>query len=958
MLTGKYFELYDRLKKLIPNDRLIHDELRTLAYGTDASFYRLIPQLVVKVENDREVTDVIYHARELNIPLTFRAAGTSLSGQAITDSVLVLLGSSWTKYQINDDASVINMQGGLIGAFANLYLAKHNKKLGPDPASINSAKISGIAANNASGMTSGTAKNIYNTLHGMKIVFADGSSLDSTDEKSRQAFADQNPQIIAGLKQLREQIEANPDLKDKIVRKYKMKNTTGYSLNSLIDFDDPFDQIIHLMIGSEGTLGFISEISVNTVDDLPNKATALMLFENIETACKAIPIFQKLPVDAAEIMDRAALRSVEDKQGMPPHLKTLNDEAAALLVETSADDPSMLQNRIREITDAVEHLPKAHPIEFTTDKKEYKKLWDVRKGLFPSACKSRKPGTTVIIEDVNFPTDKLAEATLNLQSLFSKHGYDETIIWGHSLAGNLHFVFSQDFSNEKEVARYKDFMEEVTKLVVDKYDGSLKAEHGTGRNMAPFVKYEWGEDAYKLMQEIKKLFDPQNLLNPGVILNDDPQIYLKNLKPLPIADPLIDQCIECGFCEVNCPSRDLTLTPRQRIVAYREITGLEKSMSDSQRLNQLKLSYDYYGDQTCATDGLCAISCPVDIDTGKLIKQLRAEQVSNTANSVADFVANNMKPVTGMGRVTLNIVGGVQKLIGDDAMENIAGSVRKISGNRIPQWNKFMPKGADPLYPSTKSGADLKVVYFPSCIARTMGNSKDSGEKESQTTVIHRLLIKAGYEIIYPKNISELCCGMPFASKGFNKQANKKSEELKYALITASENGKYPVLFDTSPCTYHMKNYLASQAEDQFKIYEPIEFIYSFLMDKLKFNKVNDTITIHTTCSSTKLGLTEMFKSLAEACAENVIVPHDVGCCGFAGDRGFSYPELNESALQNLKPQVSGNCNEGYSTSRTCEIGLSLHSGIHYKSIAFLVDRCTEPMQKAEFSSQEKIQRF
>ncbi len=946
MLTGKYLNLFYQLKNTIPSERLIYDELRTLAYGTDASFYRLIPKLVVKVESDDEVKIVIKRANELEIPLTFRAAGTSLSGQAITDSVLVLLGSSWENYEINEDATKIKMQAGLIGAFANLYLSKNNKKLGPDPASINSAKIAGIAANNASGMTSGTAKNIYNTLHGMKIIFADGTTLDTTDSESKKEFENSHREFIDEIKRLREKVISDPELKLKIENKFKMKNTTGYGLNSLIDFEDPFEIIAHLMIGSEGTLGFISQVSVNTVDELPNKATSLMLFENIETACRAIPIFKDLPVDAAEIMDRAALRSVEDKPGMPPHLKTLNESAAALLVETSADDAETLQLRMKQIKDAIEHLPKAHPIEFTTDKKEYKKLWDVRKGLFPSACKSRKPGTTVIIEDVNFPTERLADAALDLQQSFKKHGYDETIIWGHSLAGNLHFVFSQDFSSEKEVSRYKNFMEEVTKLVVDKYDGSLKAEHGTGRNMAPFVKYEWGEDAYNLMREIKKLFDPKNLLNPGVVLNKDPQIYLKNLKPLPIADPLIDQCIECGFCEVNCPSRDLTLTPRQRIVIYREINRLEETKDDPHKLLQIRNGYNYYGNQTCATDGLCAISCPVDIDTGKLIKLIRSKEISTSANSIADFAANNMKQLTGMGRVSLNLIGGVQKIIGDNAMDKIAGGMRKISGNRIPQWNKFMPAGADPLYPSaSKSGNELKVVYFPSCIARTMGNAKGSGEKETQTTVMHRLLLKAGYDIIYPDNISELCCGMPFASKGFNKQANKKSEELKTALLAASEDGKFPVLFDTSPCTYHMQSYFATQNGDNFKIYEPIEFIFTFLMEKLKFNKLNETITIHTTCSSTKMGLTEMFKSLAEACAAKVIIPHDVGCCGFAGDRGFSYPELNESALKNLKPQITSDCREGFSTSRTCEIGLSLHSGIHYKSIAFLVDKCTEEKQ-------------
>ena len=179
--------------------------------------------------------------------------------------------------------------------------------------------------------------------------------------------------------------------------------------------------------------------------------------------------------------------------------------------------------------------------------------WKVRKGAFPSVGAMRRAGTTVIIEDVAFPIESLAAATLDLQALMRQHGYSEGIIFGHALEGNLHFVFTQDFSDPAEVDRYARFTEDICRLVVDKYDGSLKAEHGTGRNMAPFVEMEWGRQATDLMRRIKMLFDPENLLNPGVILNDDPQAHLKNFKPMPAAEEIVDRCIECGFCESHVP---------------------------------------------------------------------------------------------------------------------------------------------------------------------------------------------------------------------------------------------------------------------------------------------------------------------------------------------------------------------------------------------------------------------
>jgi D-lactate dehydrogenase len=556
----------------------------------------------------------------------------------------------------------------------------------------------------------------------------------------------------------------------------------------------------------------------------------------------------------------------------------------------------------------------------------------------------RKSGTTVIIEDVCFPIAKLADAAIDLQLLFNKYHYYEAIIFGHSLEGNLHFVFSQDFNSESEVKRYSSFMNEITRLVVDKYDGSLKAEHGTGRNMAPFVEDEWGSEAYKLMKEIKKIFDPQGILNPGVILNEDPTIHLKNLKPLPSANPIIDKCIECGFCEINCPSKDLTLTPRQRIIAWREIQRLKKTGTGINQANKLVDLFNYFGNETCATDGLCSTSCPVNIDTGKLIKELRADKISPTANSIANFIANNMEFITASGRYALNFVSFFHAILGDRILSLISGFLRSASFNLIPRWTKYLPKGASKIKTNIVLNTNkCKVVYFPSCITRTMGPAKDYKSNESVPTVTAKLLEKAGYAVIYPGNINNLCCGMAFNSKGFVKQGKDKADELLNQLIEDSNNGEYPVLFDMGPCLQRMRIYIEENdsLKEKVKIYDQVEFINDFLLDKLTFTKQKEPVSIHITCSGTKLGLDDKFRNIAEACSEKVIFPKDVGCCGFAGDRGFSYPELNASALKNLKNGIPEDCKQGYSNSRTCEIGLSEHSGINYQSIVYLVDKVT-----------------
>jgi D-lactate dehydrogenase len=940
MLPDRYKKFLEDLQPAIPGSRLVTDPLRTLAYGTDASFYRLIPKIVVKAETETEVAQIVKTADRYDVAITFRAAGTSLCGQAISDSVLVIAGSNWEDYKILDNGHRIRLQPGIIGGLANGYLIPFGRKIGPDPASINAAMIGGIAANNASGMCCGTSQNSYRTVSSMRIILHDGTLLDTADPQSRNSFCKTHPKLVEDIENLVRKVKDNPVLADRIRRKFKIKNTTGYSLNALVDYEDPIDIIVHLMIGSEGTLGFISEIVYNTVIEHPYKASALMIFPSMEYACTAAAVVKQQPVTAAEVMDRASLRSVENNEGMPSFLKQLSGTTTALLVETRAHTAEELQSNINAIIHSLDAIETERPLEFTDKVDEYTKLWNIRKGLFPAVGAVRTIGTTVIIEDVAFPIKSLAEATLELQSLFAKYRYDNAIIFGHALAGNLHFVFTQDFSTAEEVERYRRFMDDVCVMVVDKYDGSLKGEHGTGRNMAPYVEMEWGKDAYNLMQDIKKIFDPKNLLNPGIIINHNPLAHIENLKPLPETNPIVDKCTECGFCETSCPSKGLTLTPRQRIVIQREISRLRSTNENAARLRQMENDYIYQGELTCAVDGMCATTCPVAINTGELTKALRRLNTrDNRTQMWANRIAANFDRTAGILRMGLKIGHLAHTLLGSRRMEKVTRLARRTSGNRIPLWSRYMPRGVDaPLGNSVHHSSPLQVVYFPSCISRTMGSAKGDPNHDPLHEVTLRVLSKADYDVIYPANMNRLCCGTPFESKGLKEQADQKAAELEEALMKATNSGKLPVLCDTSPCLYRMRQVM----NPALKLYEPVEFIHDFLIAKLIFTKQPRTVAIHNTCSSMKMELGDKFLSVAQTCAEKVIVPEKVGCCGFAGDRGFTHPELNESALNELRPAVSQACSAGYSNSRTCEIGLSLHSGMYYKSILYLVDECTK----------------
>lgn len=927
MKSEKYAVLKEKLINKLPTARIISQWENRLAYGTDASFYRLIPELILQLDSVDEVQFCIKLCRSLSIPYTFRAAGTSLSGQAVSDSVLITLTNQWQNYVIENDGKKISLQPGIIGADANHYLKEYGRKIGPDPASINTCKIGGIAANNASGMCCGTAQNSYNTVDAMKLILSDGTYVDTADTSSVHSLQRTHGQLLDGLRHLAKTIENTPSLKDKIEHKYRLKNTTGYALNALVDYQDPIDILKHLMIGSEGTLGFIAEITYNTVIDHAFKSSSLVVFNTIEEASLAVTALSKIDIASAELMDGRSLRSIAHKPDLPEFVATLEIDATALLIEVHASNQDELEHKETAANTVINDFEVSHSVAFTRDKKMVETLWSIRKGMFPAVGAVREVGTTVIIEDVAFPIDVLAEGIRSLQQLFEKYHYHEAIIFGHALEGNLHFVFTQAFDNQSEIERYGSFMDDVTQLVAVKYGGSLKAEHGTGRNMAPFVELEWGYEGYQIVKQIKALFDPEGLINPGVIINDDQQAHLRNLKPMPAADDIVDRCIECGFCEPVCPSKELTLTPRQRIVLYRELQQRRRALPSADHSSFEKL-FEYQGLDTCAATGLCADRCPVGINTGSLVKKLRQNKYQKYA-PIAKWTANHFSATTKMTRIGLNIQNNLGKVIGKSKLENMSS----MFNSHTPPANKFNLQQSV----TTQQQSSRKVIYFPSCGSRSFGQDTGRKDNRSLTEVTFNILAKAGFQVLIPDELESLCCGMPYDSKGMGDIADSKNRQLEEKLWEVSDQGALPILMDTSPCAKRS----IEGSQKQLSIYEPTQFILKKALPFLDFNPISEPVMLHVTCSSRRMGIAEDMLTLAKLCSHDVILPKDIECCGWAGDKGFTTPELNTSALQSLKSRVPSNCSSGYSNSVTCEIGLSKHSGIDYQSILYLVDQVT-----------------
>lgn len=924
----------------VVSKKYIYTELAVrFAYGTDASCYRYIPKIVVRAKNESEVKGVIALADQYLIPITFRASGTSLSGQTSSDSVLVLLGDDFVGGKVINEGLKIKLLPMTIGQNANNLLIPYGRKIGPDPATINTARIGGIASNNSSGMCCGTKDNSYHTLDAIRIIFADGAILDTSDSNSISQFRETHESLLNGVSDLAKRIKENPGLEEKIRHKYRLKNTTGYGINALVDFEDPVEMLSHLMIGAEGTLGFISEITYKTVVDHPHKASALVYFDSMDHCCDAVTTLRhQATVDSVELLDAPSIRCVAEhiQSDLPSFFYgNIPDTSACLLIETRADNDITLDVQIALINNIVVEHHCSDQSPFSKDPKVTDLYWSVRKGLLPIIGANRPVGSNLITEDVAFPIESLSKGVKALTELFKKYQYSEAIIMGHALEGNLHFLLTPTFETEESIANYDAFMHDLAELVAVKYQGSLKAEHGTGRNVAPFVQVEWGAEAYDIMRELKKLLDPKGIFNPDVIITDDPELHLKNLKEVPDADPLIDQCIECGFCEPACPADGLSLTPRQRIVLWRQHEMLVKTGKDPELLASIQKVYPYMGIDTCAMTGMCATRCPIGIDTGKMMKKLK---VPNTHHRMANFAAGNIKWMIQGAQLGLKI----SHLMGCSTSAKISQVFhQKFKG--IPVLPVSLPKSVKSLSQEIKN-ANLQehgapIVYFISCVNRTFAEGIDGTSSIAKDTLA--LFKKSGYRAIFPENYQSLCCGQPFESLKLGTAADKLANQVNDALLVASNNGEIPIYADNAPCALRL---LEAQAEGlldaRLKIYDAATFLAENVLPKLTITNKRATLNLHIPCSATKMKVGDSLQKLAAAVTDSLSTT-GIACCGYAGNKGMFLPELNENGLRLLDKNIPESCDHGVSMSRTCQIGLTEHSGLPYASIETLLNQCS-----------------
>ena len=930
---------YDRFAKeaqAICKDRVYTDRLRRYAYGVDASCYSYLPKVVVKAEDEREVRRLIRLCQQCGTPFTFRAAGSSLSGQCSSEDVLIVCNDGFKKMEVIDDGKALRCECGVIGSDANDLLKPYNRKIGPDPATLATALVGGILNNNSSGMCCGTAQNSYKTIRSIRVVLLDGSILDTSDKKSIDQFLKEKPQMVEDILQLRKEILADEELTHLIHHKYKIKNTTGYGLNSLVDFEDIIDIINHLFIGSEGTLGFVSEIVYNTVEDVPHKGCGLMFFSTLNDASLAVVALANMgreKVVAAEMMDYQSLKAVQTLDNVPDFVREVPEGTSAILFQTESYSKDTVDENLAFIKEQLKDIPTAIPSLYSQDPKEYDSWWAIRKGILPIVGGQRRKGTTVITEDVCFQIEDFTKGIEMLTELFHKYDFvDGGVIFGHALSGNVHFNITPDFSDPKDTKNFGDLVKEMSERVSG-FGGSLKAEHGTGRMVAPFIEMEWGRKAYEINRRIKAIFDPTRILNPDVMITDDPDVYKKNLKAQCVIDDAFTICMECGFCEKNCPSRNLTLTPRQRIALLRETKRLENE-GNFAVANELKKGYEYFGVETCAACSMCKGLCPLSIDTAQIALSMR--RIDPPAPGLAKKIYDNFSSTLEMCRAGVSLEGIAGAIITQKAISKITEGLHGVTGvtpyvpKTTPKANRYKLKNR------IKPTNFEKVVYFSTCANRAFRQNQGYDDQRSLQQVVESLCNKAQIDIIYPEHIENLCCGLSF--ENYDDVHERAVKDLHDALMKASQNGKYPIVIDHSACFNHAFKHMPD-----LEINDISEFLCKFVVPRLDITKCDERVIVHKQCKIKVLGKSQYIEDLARLCSDHVFNIKSFACDGFAGQKGFFTPELNKCATKDLASEVAEyGATLGVSSSSTCEIGLGESGGIPFVSVAYLLDRCSK----------------
>jgi len=890
------------LTPLIQGD-VFEDILHRVAFSTDASIYRIVPECIVVPRSVEDIVAVVQVAATEGIPIAPRGAGSGLAGESLCAGIVLDM-THMTRIDVHDHGETVTCEPGAVLDDVNAALAPLGRKIGPDPSSGNRATIGGSVANNATGAHSLIYGHLDEHVQSMEIVTSDAQVMTVTDQMPRES---------SRLSRLCHDLLSDHVNLIQESQPHTQRSRSGYSIAGVCQNDSI--NLARLLTGSEGTLAIFTKITLRTVPVPKHKALVQFEFSDLNHMAQAVPLIVTQKPAACELMDKRLMDMA--REALPQYQDLFpKDAAALLLVEHSGDTAENVKvgidRTIKAVGDLAQHTRKVF------DANDQQRLWTSRKDAVPLLF--RQGGTehpVAFMEDVSVEHTKLGKYVAGLETISRRHGVTMTY-FGHAGDGELHVRPFLDLHNPDHIKTMRSLADEVFALAWS-LGGTISGEHAEGLLRAAYVKKQFGEAYYSLLCHIKQLFDPKHILNPGKILNDDPDIMVKNLRRTPdlLPDRLTSElqfdtdelahelmlCNGCGLCRTHneglrlCPvfraMGDELATPRAKatILDYWATGQLDDKVTESSEFRKLL--------DLCINCKACQQQCPSRVDVSKLMGAARARYVKRKGLRRAELTLSNNRLLSLAGStiaplanfVTSSPVTGwaLEKLLGLDRSRNLP---KFEQGSFISAGQVYLDS-----LPPIENPAD-RVCYF----ADTYANSNDHELGFAVLDVLRANDIEVVLPNQRPAPLPAICYGdtrrarkdlefnvshlAPWASQGYKVVCSEPS-----AALALKEDMSHFLTGDeaesVSQATVELMNYLLSL----------------HTQNKLKpCDVVSESFLYHSPCHLTSVGDKASLPLLTALCHCD-ITDLNAGCCGLSGTFGMQKKnkDLSQAIAARLK---------------------------------------------------------
>jgi FAD/FMN-containing dehydrogenase/Fe-S oxidoreductase len=817
------------LQQAVAPARVLSDFSAITAYSIDAGIYKIPPQAIVLIESENDMEKVLAYARKHKVPLTARSGGTNLTGNAIGEGIILEFSRYNRILETRYNEKWARVEPGVVYAELNSRLARNRWMFAPDPSSGEVCKIGGMLGNNSAGahaLKYGTVKD--NVLE-MELLLASGNRISAReytlDDPAFKILLKDNPPLAGVLKLIQENIPLILEKKKKV-----SKNSSGYNLFALAEgLQNGLFPLHQLFIGSEGTLALTIEAKIKLVSCPVQTGTALIYFKSLFEMSQAVQELLKLAPSALEMMDRNTLNLVgRHRFGIPA------DAEALLLVEFDES----VNRKMEKVRLVMANYPLSAPMAEAYDPEKQAGLWKARKAINPALYQydaRKKP--IHFVDDVVVPVDRIPELIPYLEKMFEEKNV-AVAIYGHIGDGNAHINPLLDLNDPEDFSKMVFLYQEIHNAVLSRFNGSLCGEHGDGRVRAEFLKALYGPELYALFQDVKRLLDPDNILNPGVKLSDTPFTEMIDY------ERYAKSCATCGKCNAVCPVYD---------AAGEESNGARGWFHI---LTAQDYSYEKAGRvvEACLNCKSCRSACPAGIDVSELILKKRAEHPNPVAKAIFSFQARErlfkvfLKGVAWTQPFWDNRIGRMLiEFISIPLLGKLAPTARIPAEMTLPRFSK---KHLRERY-AELTGSNSPVAYFHGCAA----NYFNDGVGDS----IIRLLRRNGIEPALPP---QRCSGTPIQTYGLIDQVKEN------ALFNIESLSRFEkVITGCASCTLMLKEYSSLFPEGEnhgraVRLASKIVHISEFILRDLRLQvpetgRVKKKVTYHSSCHLRAAGVSK-----------------------------------------------------------------------------------------------------